>query len=391
MTYVFKPKDQGDKVVKWSEKIASLGCILQLMKLLWQTRRLLTMSVIALRLLRAFVPVVTLWVGKLIVDAVVTGRGSSAGRFSLWELLTLEAGIVLSGQVMARVSSLLEGLLGNLLSNQLNIRLMEHAATLDLHNFENPTFYDRLDRARRQTAGRTGIIMQFFQLGEDLLSLISLSVTLLVYSPWLLLLLTFTVLPSFFGETHFANQEYWFSFSWAPGRRKLDYFLYLGASDKTAKEVQLFGLAGWIISRFRRLAERLYEENKQLSIRKSVVGTALLLISTAGYYAAYAVILARAVNGEISIGSLTFLAGSFQRSRDLILRILLSASSIYEQALFLKDLSDFFEMKPTIVSPPAAPPAPRPIREGFVFEDVGFRYPDSDNWALRHVYLQDKK
>lgn len=388
MTYVFKPKSQDDRLVKLSEKIASLGYIFQLTKLLWQTRRLLTMSVIALRLLRAFVPIVTLWVGKLIVDTVVAGGRHSASRFSLWELLILEAGVVLGGQIMTRASSLLEGLLGNQLSNYLNIRLMEHAATLDLHNFENPTFYDRFDRARRQTAGRAGIIMQFFQLGEDLLSLISLSAMLLVYSPWLLLLLAVAVLPSFFGETHFASLEYLFSFNWAPGRRKLDYLLYLGASDKTAKEVQLFGLAGWIISRFRRLSEQLYEENKRLSIRKSAVGTALLAISTAGYYAAYAVILMRAVSGVISIGSLTFLAGSFQRSRDLIQRLLLSASSIYEQALFLKDLFDFFEMKPTIVSLPAAPAVPRRIREGFVFENVGFRYPDSENWAVRHVSFQ---
>jgi ATP-binding cassette subfamily B protein len=388
MTYVFKPKSQDGRLVKLSEKIASLGYISQLAKLLWQTHRLLTMSVIALRLPRAFVPVVTLWVGKLIVDTVVAGGRHSVSRFSLWELLILEAGVVLGGQIMTRASSLLEGLLGNQLSNYLNIRLMEHAATLDLHNFENPTFYDRFDRARRQTAGRAGIIMQLFQLGEDLLSLISLSAMLLVYSPWLLLLLAVAVLPSFFGETHFASLEYLFSFNWAPGRRRLDYLLYLGASDKTAKEVQLFGLAGWIISRFRRLSERLYEENKRLSIRKSAVGTALLSISTAGYYAAYAVILMRAVNGVISIGSLTFLAGSFQRSRDLIQRLLLSASSIYEQALFLKDLFDFFEMKPTIVSPPAAPAVPRRIREGFVFENVGFRYPDSENWAVRHVSFQ---
>ncbi len=388
MTYVIKPKNRDDRFVKWSDKIVSLGYIFQLAKLLWQTHRLFTIAVITLRILRAFVPVATLWVGKLIVDTVVTGRSHPVGRFSLWELLILEAGVVLGGQVLARASSLLENLLGNLLSNHLNVRLMEHATTLDLHNFENPTFYDRLDRARRQTAGRAGIIMQFFQLGEDLLSLISLSITLLIYSPWLLLLLAVAVLPSFFGETHFANLEYLFSFNWAPGRRRLDYLLYLGASDKTAKEVQLFGLAGWIISRFRRLAERLYEENKRLSIRKSAVGTALLSISTAGYYAAYAVILMRAVNGVISIGSLTFLAGSFQRSRDLIQRILLSASSIYEQALFLKDLFDFFEMKPTIVSPPAAPPAPHRIREGFVFENVGFRYPDSENWAVRHVSFQ---
>ncbi|HEV8486145.1 MAG TPA: ABC transporter ATP-binding protein, partial [Blastocatellia bacterium] len=123
----------------------------------------------------------------------------------------------------------------------------------------------------------------------------------------------------------------------------------------------------------------------KLSIRKSVVSTGLSFISTAGYYGAYAIILARAARGTITLGSLTFLAGSFQRSRDLIQRLLMSASGIFEQALFLKDLFDFFEMKPSITSPPGAPEVPRTLREGFVFEDVGFLYPDSDKWAVRHV------
>jgi ATP-binding cassette subfamily B protein len=115
------------------------------------------------------------------------------------------------------------------------------------------------------------------------------------------------------------------------------------------------------------------------------VSTLLSLIGTLGYYSAYAIILVRAVKGAISIGTLTFLAGSFARSRGLIQVLLLSAGGIYQQCLYLKDLFDFFEIKPSIASPPGAPPVPRPIREGFVFEDVGFQYPGSEAWAVRNV------
>jgi ATP-binding cassette subfamily B protein len=160
---------------------------------------------------------------------------------------------------------------------------------------------------------------------------------------------------------------------------------YLGASDKTAKEVQMFGLASWLTGRFRTLSERFYEENKQLSLRKSVFAALLSIVGTFGYYAAYIIILTRAVWGVITLGSLTFLAVSFSRSRDLIQRLLLGAGGIYEESLYLKDLFDFFEMKPSILSRPGSPKIPQPITQGFVFEDVGFRYPGSEVWAVRHV------
>jgi ATP-binding cassette subfamily B protein len=174
-------------------------------------------------------------------------------------------------------------------------------------------------------------------------------------------------------------------FRWTPERRQLDYLRYVAASDRTAKEVQSFGLSPWLIERFRKLSRKFYDENKKLSIRKARVSTLLSLIGTLGYYSAYAIILVRAMRGAMSIGTLTFLAGSFARSRQLIEVLLLSAGGIYQQCLYLKDLFDFFEMKPSLASPSGAPPVPQPIRDGFVFEDVGFQYPGSEAWAIRHV------
>lgn len=147
----------------------------------------------------------------------------------------------------------------------------------------------------------------------------------------------------------------------------------------------MFGLAPWLVRRYRALSDRFYKENRALSLRKGVVASGLSLIGLVGYYGAYAVILLRAVQGTITLGSLTFLAASFMRSRDMVQRLLFGASGIYQQCLYLKDLFDFFETKPTIVSSPGAVEVPRPIREGFVFENVGFRYPGSEVWALREV------
>lgn len=377
------PKDKGSPT--WGERIKAFQYLPPFLRLVWETHRGYTTILLVLRLARAFVPVSALWVGKLIIDAVVGIRDGSADLLQLWQYVGLEVLVVVAGEVLARASALVESMLGDLFSNLTSIRLMEHAATLDLHQFEDPSFYDQLERARRQTTSRIGLLAQLLSMGQDAVTLATLAVALLVYSPWLLLLLAVTVVPGFLGETHFAALEYSLLFRYTPERRRLDYLRYVGASDETAKEVQLFGLAPWLIERFRRISQRFYDENRRLSIRKGIVSTGLALISTVGYYGAYVVILLRAVAGLISLGTLTFLAGSFARSRDLIQRLLFGASAIYEQCLYLKDLFGFFAMKPAIVSREGAPPVPRPIKEGFVFEDVGFRYPGSDRWAVRHV------
>ena len=338
-----------------------------------------------LRVARAFIPVATLWIDKLIIDAVIALRRDDSHLSSLWKLVALEIAIVVAGEVLARASALVESLLGDLFSNYTSVRLMEHAATLDLQQFEDPAFYDQLERARRQTVGRIGLLSELLSMSQDTLTLASLGTALLVFSPWLVLLLAAAVLPSFIGETHYASLEYSLLYRWTPERRQLDYLRYLAASDTNAKEVQMFGLAQWLIDRYRVLADRFYEENKQLSIRKGIVSTALSVLGMLGYYGAYVIILLRAVGGVISIGTLTFLAGSFGRSRDIIQRLLISASDIYEQSLYLKDMFDFFDMRPNMVSRPGALMVPEPISQGFVFEDVGFQYPGSDRWAVRHV------
>jgi len=353
--------------------------------MVWTTHRGFTATIAVLRVVRAFVPVATLWIGKLIIDAVIALRRDDSHLSSLWKLVALEIAIVVAGEVLARASALVESLLGDLFSNFTSVRLMEHAATLDLQQFEDPAFYDQLERARRQTVGRIGLLSELLSMSQDTLTLASLGTALLVFSPWLVLLLAAAVLPSFIGETHYASLEYSLLYRWTPERRQLDYLRYLAASDTNAKEVQMFGLAQWLIDRYRVLADRFYEENKQLSIRKGIVSTALSVLGMLGYYGAYVIILLRAVGGVISIGTLTFLAGSFGRSRDIIQRLLISASDIYEQSLYLKDMFDFFDMRPNMVSRPGAPPVPEPISQGFVFEDVGFQYPGSDRWAVRHV------
>jgi ATP-binding cassette subfamily B protein len=379
----------SDKRPSLGERVASLRVVPRLIKLVWETKPSYAAAMIVLRLTRSVVPVVNLWIAKLIIDEVVLLANRTGGSAEhLWSLVALEMGSVVVGELLARASGLVEGLLGDLFTNRTSIRIMEHAATLDLHQFEDPKFYDHLERARQGTSGRLALLSQLLGMAQSFLTLASLSVALAAQQPWLLALLFVAVVPGFLGETHFAGRAYSLMFRWTPQRRQLDYVRYVGASDKTAKEVQLFGLAPWLISRYRALSDKFYGEHRALAVKKAFVSSGLSLIGTLGYYGAYVVVLLRAISGALSLGTLTFLAASFRQSRDLIQGLLMSASGIYEQSLYVNDLFSFFDMRPTIHTSSGARPVPRPIRDGFVFEDVGFQYPGSERWAVRHLNFE---
>src|SRR5436189_807753 len=374
----------------WGERLEALKYVPPLVRLVFQTHRGYTVAILVLRAIRSLIPVAVLWTGKLIIDGVIAGVATvPAGGTPDWRhlagLVGLELGIAAVGEGLARLSSLLESLLGDLFANRLSVRLMQHAATLDLAQFEDAEIYDHLERARRQTVGRIGLFTLLLGTAQDLITLISLASVLLVQLPWLLLLLTVAVLPAFLGEAHFASLGYSLLFKWTPERRLLDYLRYMGASDESAKEVKLFGLSDFLVGRYADLSDKFYAENKKLAVRRNLVSTLLVTIGTLGYYGAYAVIIYRTVMGDFTIGTLTFLAGSFRQSRSLIQSVLLSLSSIYEQSLYLSDLFTFFEVRPRVVSKPGAKAVARPMQTGFRFENVGFQYPGSQRWAVRHL------
>jgi ATP-binding cassette subfamily B protein len=380
----------------WRERLEAAKHVPRLLKLVWATEPRYVAGILALRVARSLVPLAVLWIGKLIVDEVVhavgvAGSGGAVDWRRLVELLAIELVIALVGEGLARISALLESLLGDLFANRTSVELMRHAATLDLEQFEDADLYDKLERARRQTVGRIGLFTLLLATVQDLITMITLGAALAAYVPWLLVLLVVAVLPSLLGETHFASLGYSLLYSWTPERRQLDYLRYIGASDVSAKELKLFGLSDFLVNRYDRLSQDFYEANKKLAVRRSLVSSLLAVVGTLGYYAAYAVIIYLTVIGHrgpaglFTIGVLTFLAGSFRQSRDLIQRVLLSLSQVFEQSLYLDDLFSFLAIEPRILPKAGAPQVPNPIRTGFVFEGVGFRYPGAEQWAVRRL------
>ena len=380
------PPTRPPAELSWRERFSALRYVRPLLRLVWETSPPLVIASAFLRLINALTPLAMLWISKLILDAVVAWiarrQGSVAG---IWKLVALELGLAVLSDLRGRANSLTDSLLGDRFTNRVSVRLMQHATALDLASFEDPVFYDKLERARRQTTSRMALLSGLMILGQDILSLISLSAGLLVFSPWLMVLLVAAVIPSFLGETHFSRLTYSALFRRTPQRRQLDYLRLLGASTMSAKEVKLFGLGEYLTRQYQTIADAIDAENRTLAIRRAAAGWALNLISTGGYYGAYAVVLVRTLAGAISLGTFTFLTGAFSRSRSFIEKILQSFNDITEQAMFLKDLFDFFEIQPTIQSLPGAIPAPRPIRQGFEFRNVAFQYAGASRFVVRNI------
>ncbi|MGV8960331.1 MAG: ABC transporter ATP-binding protein [Stenotrophomonas sp.] len=365
------------------------------LNMIWRTSRGLTLASLGLRLLRSLLPVAMLYVGKLIIDEAVRLAGLPGAFPSLEQalsthllnhlllLLAIELGLAIGSDLLGRLVSYADGLLSELFTNASSIRLMEHAAELDLEDFEDPDVQDKLDRARRQTMGRMNLMSQLFGQLQDAITVASLAVGLVVYAPWLIALLVVALVPAFIGESHFNAIGYSLNFQWTPERRQLEYLRQTGASVETAKEVKIFNLHRFLIERYRALASKFYLANRALARKRAVWGTLLAALGTLGYYVAYAYIAWRTVRGDFSIGDLTFLAGSFQRLRQLLEGLLIGFSQVASQAMYLDDLFSFFAIEPEIQSRSDALPVPQPIRQGFVFENVGFRYPDAERWAVR--------
>ncbi len=368
------------------EKFAALKNLPRFFKLVWQTNHWYTILNAILRLLRSALPVAILYVGKLIIDEVITLSKSPAPDHSfLWKLIIAEFALAIISDGLSRAILLVDGLLGDLFSNYTSVKIMEHADTLDLDQFEDSAFYDTLERARQQTVGRTILLSQVLTQLQDIITIAFLSAGLMAFNPWLILLLLVAIVPAFLGESYFNDRSYALTRGQTPERRELDYMRYLGASDETAKEVKLFSLSKFLVSRFKTLSNKFYRDNKKLSTRRAAWGTFFALLGSAGYYAAYIVMIMKTVDGALTIGTLTFLAGSFRQLRSLLENILSRFTSVSQGAIYLRDFFEFFEIQPKIKVSQKPAPFPNPIRRGFTFENVGFRYHNSEIWANRRI------
>jgi len=379
---------QKKEKASFKEQFVALKNLPPFFKLIWNTHKGMSFGNALLRLFKSAIPLAMLWVGKEIVDEVIRLIDAVVKDMDyLWVLVAIELGLAIFSSLLNRSIALMDSLLGDLFSNATSVRLIQHAASLDLYQFEDANFYDKLERARRQTNSRTVLMSQVLSQVQDIVTIGFLAVGLLAFNPWLILLLLIAVIPSFLGESHFNQRSYSLTQSWTPQRRELDYLRYIGASDVTAKEVKIFGLEDFLAERFKTISDNYYLANRSITLRRAAWGSLLSAIGTLAYYGAFIYILLQTVGGLITVGMLTFLSGSFQRMQNMLQMIMNRFSKIAECALYLQDLFDFFNIRPSIVYDSQAKKIPKPIQQGFTFENVGFKYPNSERWAVKNLHF----
>jgi ATP-binding cassette subfamily B protein len=378
--------EQGNFWVGWRERLSALRNVPAVLQIVWDSGPAVVVFGLIARLFAALLPVVLLWITKLIIDGIVHAVSThQAVQAGFWWLVATEFSLAILASIINRAIDYSDSLLADKYTRHVSIKVMDHAAGLDLTAYEDPVFYDRLERARVQATDRLGMIQAVGRLVQQTITTLTLSVSIILFSPWLMLLLIAGVVPAFIGESHFAFLGYAKNFRQTPIRRQLDYLRILGGSKEAAKELKLFGLRNFLRERFARLSDEIYKENVALSRRKLIAGSLLSVVGTMGYYAAYVFVIWRTVNGAMSIGTLTFLAGAILQASNNIQQIFSTLAGIADQALFLTDLLAFFEMQPAIRSKPNALPAPRPFVRGFEFRDVSFRYPGSSRLILNRL------
>ncbi len=371
----------------WSERLSALKNMPPVLGILWDSGPAVVTWGLVLRLFVATLPFAIAKVAQYIITDIANHIHGSALPANFWMLVGAEVGLNVFLGLLTRAIDYSDSLLANRYTQHVSVRVMEQAARLDLTTYENPVFYDRLERARVQATDRLAMIQQMGRLFQQVITTLVFSAALAWASPWLVLLLAMGVIPSFLGETHYAFLGYAKNFRQTTAKRTMDYLRQVAGSREGAKEVKLFGLNKFFTDRFQALADQIYFEDVALSRSKLIVGGLLGIIGTLGYYGAYVYVIWRTLGGRYDIGQFTFLTAAIQQASSNLQQVFSTASGIADQALFLTDLLAFFEMEPTVYSKPDGLPCPRPIRQGFEFINVSFTYPGTERTVLKNFSL----
>jgi ATP-binding cassette, subfamily B, bacterial len=371
---------------KWRERIQALHNAPPLFKMIWEASPAAVASSVILRFVISLIPVAVLAVTRVIIDCIyrlTSHQVALPGYF--WWLVALEFGLACLGTILARLTEFCDTVLADNYTRHISTKIMEHASRLDLTRYEDPSFCDKMERARVQGTDRVMMIQMTGRLIQEGITTASLAVGIFLFSPWMLVFLLLCVVPAFLGETHFAFLGYSLNFQQTPAKRQMEYFRILSGAKESAKELKLFSLGPYLVRRYKALSDVLHDQTVRLARGKLIFGGLLTVLGTLGYYGTYSYVIYETVKGALTLGQLTFLAGAIAGASTNIQAFFSTFSGIADQALFMTDLLDFFGVQPRIVSKPGAIRVPCPIRQGIEFRNVCFAYPGTQNQVLRDI------
>ncbi|QCE41002.1 ABC transporter ATP-binding protein [Psychroserpens sp. NJDZ02] len=384
-----KSLKEGNKT-NLKKSFSALIFIPRFFKEIWNTNKKLFLASAFCRLIGAVLPVIILWIGKIIIDEIILQTKLEVSDLTqLWTYVGIEFGLIVLSDLISRAIQLTDSLLGDAYSIDSSVRIIKKTNQIDISLLEDSEFYDKLERARTQTTSRVGLMSNALGEVQSLISIATLVASLIYFEPYLIILLVLSIIPSFINEIWFSQKQYSLARGWTAERRELDYLRFIGANDKTAKEIKLFGLTDFVVDRFKNLSQEYYDLNKTLAIKRSALGFVFNVLGTLSYYGAYVFIIYRVISGVITLGELTFLSGAFNRLTRNLQDFFSKFTRISESALYLKDYFDFIDIS---IQPKHSEdlPIPETIAQGFEFRDVTFSYPESDNKILKGISFKIK-
>ena len=356
------------------------------LRLVWRSSRPMTIALGAITVVGALVPLGVAYVGKRIVDAVVAHARAATLHWVVVELV-----LIIALAAVQRGLGLMRSLLGARLGIDINVTILEKALGLDLRFFEDPDFYDKLTRARREASSRPiALVTESFGLVQSLITLVGYGVLLVQFSGWAVLALCAATVPATIAEMRFSKLAFKIRNWRSPESRRLLYLEYVLANDEHAKEVKLFGLGPMLLERYRKLSEDFYAQDKGLYVKRAGWTQALSLVGTGTFYGAYAAMALLAAAGKLTLGNMTMYVVAFRQGQQAFQSALGAIGDMYEHNLYMSNLWDYLKIAPA-VAPFSRAVTAAGASTGIVLEDVGFRYPGKETWALRHVNLEIPK
>ncbi len=351
------------------------------LRLAWGASSQLTISVALSMIVLAAWPVLIAYTGKWIMDAVLAGQVSTAVQMALLELVWVSL-----QTLFFRFFQLSKSLLEARLSNEINIKILQHATQFSLLQIEDPIYYDKLNRARAEASARPmNMLIDSLQLLQGALTLASFAVVIFTYNGWFLLVLLLVTVPATLAQAKYSDSLFRLKNHRSPDTRKVNYLEHIIATDAYAKEQKVNAIGPYFLGKFRQMRERFYNEDKKLALSHGAFGALFSLISVAGFYGCYVALTLQAAQGVISIGLFTLYLMAFRQSQTAFQGCLMSLGSMYEHNLYMANLIDFFSIP---VAPAQVLLGPAQYQEkGIRIVNLGFRYPDSERWIFRGLNL----
>lgn len=376
-------KDEGLYAANGQSK--SFYYVYLLVKLLITSNKVQSFIVIFIRIIRAIIGPLLLYIAKLIIDRIVDIENVQLN--SLYLLILCEILLVLISELLSHLSDHQESKLGNSFTHQMNIRLMHHTQNISLQELENSAFSDRLERARRQTVGKENLISQFSNLLQNCSMLIFFGFSVSLYSGWIIPIIILFSIPTIIVESRFSVEEYKFNRDWTQKERFLDYLRNITLGEKSAKEIKINNMLPWLLERYRKFAENHIYGKENLSLKHTYLVCLGTFLSLVGYYLGYYFLISERLTGVFSVGTFVLISASLIKFRDTLGRLIGNVNRLFGQGLYLEDLFAFFNMNSIDTQLDSLLPVPNPLKIGIEFIDVGFKYPNSDRSCIKNLNL----